>query len=305
LPSVPLWAPEIEVDEPLVRRLLGEQLGFHPRSLRLHASGWDNSVWVVDETWAFRFPRRQIAIPGVEREIAVLPAIAAFLPLRIPVPEHVGLPADGYPWPFFGCRFIEGAEVAAAALDDAARSALAEPLGRFLRALHAPRTAAAAGAASLPVDPNRRADVHHRVALTREWLAALVELGLWRPAAAAERLLDAALALPPPEPLTLVHGDLHQRHLLVAQDGAAAGVIDWGDVCVADPCIDLPLVYSLLPPTARERFFATYGPVSDAQRTRARLLAVNLSAILARYAHDVGDVALRGETLAGIDRALA
>jgi aminoglycoside phosphotransferase (APT) family kinase protein len=125
LPSVPVWAPEVEVDEPLVRRLLDEQLGLRPRSLRLHASGWDNSVWVVDETWAFRFPRREVAIPGVEREIAVLPAIAALLPVPIPVPEHVGRPANGYPWPFFGCRFIEGQEVAAAALDEAARLALA------------------------------------------------------------------------------------------------------------------------------------------------------------------------------------
>jgi aminoglycoside phosphotransferase (APT) family kinase protein len=303
---VPVWAPEVEVDEPLVRRLLGEQLDLRPRSLRLHASGWDNSVWVVDETWAFRFPRREIAIPGVEREIAVLPAIAAGLPLPIPVPEHVGRPAGPYPWPFFGSRFIEGEEVAAAALDEAARLALAEPLARFLRALHAPEaTAAASRAAELPVDPNRRADMQLRVEMTREWLAALASLGLWQPRPAAERLLENALLAPPPASLTLVHGDLHVRHLLVDADGAAAGVIDWGDVCLADPCIDLPLVYSLLPPAGRERFLSIYGEVSDAQLLRARLLALNLSAVLARYAHDVGDAALRDEALAGIERALA
>jgi hypothetical protein len=72
---VPEWSAEVAVDEDLVRRLLGEQFGeLALRSVRLLGEGWDNAVWLVDERWIFRFPRRRIAVPGVERAIALLPA---------------------------------------------------------------------------------------------------------------------------------------------------------------------------------------------------------------------------------------
>ena len=66
---MPVWAAEIEVDERLVRGLLA-QLGLEGARLRKLAEGWDNSVWVVDERYAFRFPRRAVAIPLLERELA-------------------------------------------------------------------------------------------------------------------------------------------------------------------------------------------------------------------------------------------
>ena len=64
------------------------------------AEGWDNTVHVVGREWVFRFPRRTMVLPGVRREIAVLPRVASWLPLPVPVPELVGEPTDGYPWPF-------------------------------------------------------------------------------------------------------------------------------------------------------------------------------------------------------------
>jgi aminoglycoside phosphotransferase (APT) family kinase protein len=243
----------------------------------------------VDERWAFRFPRRAIAIPGVERELATLPRIAPELPLPVPVPVFVGRPALGYPWPFFGAALIPGREPCG--LSDAARRRIAPVLAAFLRALH---DAAPDG---LPVDPNRRADMPYRTAMTRE---ALAELGREAPAL----LLDAADALPPPEGDVLLHGDLHVRHLVVADD-ALAGVIDWGDVCRGDPSVDLSLLWSFFPPDARHAFLAAYGPVSDAQLLRARALAVNLCAILAVYGHHEGMAELEREALDGLERAVA
>ena len=63
------------MDERLARELLA-QLGLEGAGLRKLAEGWDNSVWVVDERYAFRFPRRAVAIPGFERELALLPKLA-------------------------------------------------------------------------------------------------------------------------------------------------------------------------------------------------------------------------------------
>jgi aminoglycoside phosphotransferase (APT) family kinase protein len=86
--------------------------------------------------------------------------------------------------------------------------------------------------------------------------------------------------------------------------GRASGVIDWIDLCRADPAIDLPLLWSFVPPSGRRAFLDEYGPVDDAQLLRARLLAVFLAAVLARYGRAEGHGAIEREALAGLERAL-
>src|SRR5262245_9789499 len=138
---MPEWDAEVEVDASSTR-LLGE--------------GWDNSVWVVEDQWAFRFPRREVAVPLVARELAVLGLLAALVPVPVPAPWFVGEPSERFAWPFFGARLLGGLEVAEAALIDAERDALGAPLGTFLGVLHAPGTLAAVDPdGRLPVDPNR------------------------------------------------------------------------------------------------------------------------------------------------------
>jgi aminoglycoside phosphotransferase (APT) family kinase protein len=290
---VPEWSPEVTVDADFARQLISTQFpDVALESLTLIGEGWDNTVWLVDEQWAFRFPRRGLAIPGVEREIAALAALAPRLPLLVPAPVFVGRPADGFPWPFFGARFLPGSEPLG--LSEDARARLARPLGEFLRALHS------ASVPGLPADPFGRADMALRVPGARARFAALAAEGLWRPPHSLDAVLDAAEQLPAPEPTVVCHGDLHLRHLLVDDAGAAACVIDWGDLCRGDPSIDMPLVWALLP--NRDDFLAAYGPVTDDQLLRARVLSLFLCAVLALYAHHEGMAALRDEALAGLER---
>ena len=100
-----------------------------------------------------------------------------------------------------------------------------------------------------------------------------------------------------------MHGDFHVRHVLVA-DGEVGGVIDWGDVCVGDPSIDLQLAWALLPAERRSVFLDAYGPIADVTRLRARVLAISLSALLLDYARERGLSGLERETRAGLARAL-
>lgn len=295
---MPVWAAEIEIDERLVRRLLA-QLGLEGARLRKLAEGWDNSVWVVDERYAFRFPRRGVAIPLLERELSALPKLAPLLPLPVPRPAFVGKPADGYPWPFFGAELIPGVEAGVAELDDEARLAVALELAGFLRALHAIDLDE-----PLPLDQNGRTDMPKRAGLAREELHALEQLGLWRAPPELSDVLAEAERLPPPEAPTVVHGDLHFRHLLV-EGGAASGVIDWGDVCRADPAIDLPLYWSFVPPEGREAFLDAYGRVTETQLLRARVLSIQLCAVLAHYGHSEGQPEILRAGLAGLERTLA
>jgi len=294
---VPVWSPELVVDEPLVRRLLSQFPELEVRSLQKLAEGWDNSVWLVDGRWAFRFPHREIAIPGVERELVVLARLPA-LPLAVPRPAFVGRPDGGFPWPFFGSELVAGVEAGDAELDDAGRVAVGVELAAFLRELHAVELDV-----DLPWDANARADMQRRATLARQQLGEVEKLGVWSAPRQVEELLVEAQGLLPPERPVVVHGDLHFRHLLVDR-GAASGVIDWGDVCRADPAIDLPLLWSFVPPRGRTAFLDAYGPVNDAQLLRARVLAIQLCAALAEYARVEGNAGVEREAVAGLERAL-
>ena len=64
------------VDAELAARLLAAQF---PQLERVEAlgAGWDYSAFRVDDEYVFRFPRRAVVLPGMEREIATLPGSAA------------------------------------------------------------------------------------------------------------------------------------------------------------------------------------------------------------------------------------
>jgi aminoglycoside phosphotransferase (APT) family kinase protein len=301
---VPEWDADVEVDASLVRALLAEQFPeLDPRSARLLGEGWDNAVWLVEEQWAFRFPRRAIAVPLVARELVVLSRVAAFLSIAVPVPRFVGRPSERFPRPFFGHALLPGGELADAGLPDSERTQLGADLGRFLRALHAPDCLAVVDPRhELRVDPNGRADMAVRVPMVRERFAAVAEASTYR--RALERLLADAEQLAPSPSETLLHGDLHARHVLVDQ-GTVSAVIDWGDACRGDPSIDLQVAWMVLPPDGRSAFFEEYGPIGDETRLRARVLAVSLSTILLLYARDLDRRSLESECLAGLARALA
>src|SRR5262249_24225461 len=153
-----------------------------------------------------------------------------------------GDPGAEYPWPFVGCPLLPGREPAEAGLTEQDRAGIGTALGRFLRMLHAPQTLAVADPdALLPAHVDRRADMPVRVARTPERLAALPDeiVGARR---GVEPVLWHAEQLPPSTSHALVHGDLHFRHVLVDGD-QLTDVIDWGDVCRADPAVDLVLYW--------------------------------------------------------------
>jgi aminoglycoside phosphotransferase (APT) family kinase protein len=295
---VPIWSAEIVVDERLARLLLTQFPELSVDILRPLAEGWDNAVWIVNERYAFRFPRRQIAISGVELELAVLPRLAPLLPLPIPDPVFRGRPGQAYPWPFFGSELLPGRETCDAELDNAARLEVMLELANFLRTLHAVELDQ-----PLPLDANSRADMTKRVPLARRDLAELERIGIWRAPPLVGEVLDTAERLPPSALPAVVHGDLHFRHVLVA-DNRVTGVIDWGDLCRSDPAIDLHLLWSFLPSEARSAFLDAYGPVDKAQLLRARVLALSICAALALYAHAESLPKVEGEALAGLARAL-
>jgi aminoglycoside phosphotransferase (APT) family kinase protein len=306
-----VWDAEHALDAAGARALLAAQ---HPAlelsSVEEIAYGFDNTVFLVDGTWAVRFPRRQMGADLFAKELRLLPALAPLLPVAVPVPELVGEPGDGFPWPWWGARLLPGTEVADARLPEHGRAALGAGVGAFLAALHRPEIARRLGP-GLPVDPMRRATPSTRGPVGRASLDRLAAGGHWTSGSRLDRAYDDLVARgsglePPVGELVLVHGDFHLRHVLVGDDGAPTGVIDWGDACLADPALDLSFGYAALSGADREVFLSAYGDRPDPERElRARVLAAALCAVLAEYATTEDRPALLTESLAGIARALS
>jgi aminoglycoside phosphotransferase (APT) family kinase protein len=294
------WAADVEVDEQLAAGLIGDRFPqLRGAGVRPLGEGWDVTAWLVADAWVFRFPRREVVLPGFRHELEVLPRIAHRLPLPIPVPELIGAPGRGYPWRFAGARYLTGVELCDARLDSAARAALGRPLGSFLRALHT--IDPAPFGQTLPADPLDRGYPAARADRTDARLIEIEARGLWRLPRQMAAVIEAANDLGCPEPVSVVHGDMHLRHLLV-DGGRAAGVIDWIDVCRGDPGMDMVLYWSALDPPGRERFRAAYGEIGEQSLLRGRVLGLFLSATLAVYADAEGMRPLRTEALAALDR---
>ena len=252
-------APDIKVDERLVRTLLADQ---HPDLADLAllelGAGWDNTLWRVGDDLLARLPRRAVAATLTVNEQQWLPTLSPTLTLPVPVPIRVGRPSDRYPWSWSIVRWIEGtpADRAAAMVS----MVVAEQLGAFLRALHHPAPPSA------PHNPFRGVPLAERAGDFEQRLTALgAEIDERSVRAVWERALAASDWTGPP---AWLHGDLHPANVLVA-DGILAAVIDFGDICGGDPATDLAAAWMMLPPPMIPLFASAYGGIDADLEDRA------------------------------------
>jgi aminoglycoside phosphotransferase (APT) family kinase protein len=300
------WAAEVEVSPALATALIESQFPtLAPVTLESMGAGWDNTAYLVNDEWVFRFPRRTIAVPLLETEGRVLPALAPRLPCPIPRPVWFGRADATYKWPFLGYRRLDGHVASDVDLGDDARAALAVPLARFLRALHdVPLAEAQAWGA--PPDRVGYLDKARLERLARPALSDLAGRGIIDDASPWLDVLDAGLAaLPLSGALSVVHGDFYSRHILVDDAGAVTGVIDFGDLHLGHPAMDLSVAWTVLPPRARREFFAIYGEVNDGTRAVARLRALVSGLAQEAYGRDVGDSKIEREGVLSLRSVIA
>ena len=273
--SVTRPADEVRIDVPLVRRLIAAQFpqwaGLTVESAGAGAAGTDNVIYRLGPDLAVRLPRRPFGADHLEREYRWLPVVGPRLPLAVPAPAGMGVPGEGYPWPWMVCSWLPGEVAALAPVADPRRAAVT--LARFVAALRA-------------VDPAGGPSSHFGASLdtrdqvARDAAAALADQFDTAPALAA---WQEALAAPPwtGRPVWL-HGDLHPLNLLVSQ-GELTAVIDFGLLGLGDPACDLMIAWTYLPPAAR-RTFRQVLAVDDATWSRARGWALNLGLRAAAWA---------------------
>ncbi|HET8527679.1 MAG TPA: phosphotransferase [Gaiellaceae bacterium] len=207
--------------------------------------GYDFRVLVLDDTWVLRIPRRPGVVRALETEVALLPALAPALPVRVPEFEHVSAEP-----PFVVYRLIEGEPLR----DEEARP--------FLETLHA------FDPAGLPVPREDWVEAYRRQAAEfRRVVLPLLDVDE-RPR--AEALFAEVETLVGFEP-ALVHGDLGPEHLR-CREGRLVGVIDWGDARVGDPALDYAWLLNVAHPEwdagpelrRRARFYHRLGPWYEA-----------------------------------------
>jgi aminoglycoside phosphotransferase (APT) family kinase protein len=276
---------------------------FADRPCRWIGEGWDCSAWLVDDEWVFRIPRRKLGAECLLNEIRVIPAVADRLPYVVSTPVLVGQPIGGYPWVFAACQLVPGESVCDTGLPEKQRVSLAGQLGHFLRELHSITAEESEALGAVP-DTYARLDVAHRGPKARQAMEQTAEFALISSTDKLRRTVEEIEHRQPrPRKVCLVHGDLYSRHVMT-QSGKLTGIIDWGDVHIGDPAVDLAVGWSMFAADARAAFFAAYGPIDRNTRDLAIMRAIEHGLSCLLYAGDVSDQKLRRESHDSLHRAI-
>ena len=263
-----MHSDELEIDEPLVRRLLGEQFPeWADLPLRrIEPRGTVNAIFRLGNELSVRLARREGPTEPGSDELNWLPTLAPVLPVEIPVAVAQGRPSSEYPWFWEIHTWVEGDTVP---VEDIDGIQAARDLAALIGALQQVDPAGAPRGRGIPL-AERDKEIRH-------WLARFEG----NPAVTVE--WERALAAPPWDgPPIWHHGDLDARNWLV-RDGRIRGVIDWGSMGVGDPACDVMVAWKLHSAAARDAFREAL-PTDDATLERARGWALSQAvAILAYY----------------------
>jgi aminoglycoside phosphotransferase (APT) family kinase protein len=291
-----MHSDEVDTDVSLVGRLLAGQfpqwadLPLKP----VRSAGTDNALYRLGEDLVVRLPRIHWATGQVEKEQRWLPRLAPHLPLAIPVPLAMGMPAEGYPWHWSVYRWLKGETASIERIADLRQAAT--DLARFTAALQ--RIDPTGGPPPGPHNSHRGEPLAMRDAQTR---AAIASLRGVLDADAVTAAWEAALEAPAWQgPPVWIHGDLQAGNLLVRQ-GRLSAVIDFGCLGVGDPACDLQVAWNFLSAETRDVFRASRAsraslPVDAATWARGRGWALSVGLIALPYYRNTNS------TLAGISR---
>lgn len=250
---------------------------------RVEQSGGDHVLLIVDEHFAFRFPRA--GMHDLNLEIEVLKRLQRNSIL--PTPSYDYVDPDGR---FAGYPYLEGLALTPARFAALSRTRQEEGLNTaalFLSELHGLSPDAIA-------PPERWPTI---------WTAAeFAERGLTErlpliarhcPAhAAAVEAFYVGYCRDRPDRHVVVHGDLVAEHILLnARTGRLSGIIDFGDVALGDPAQDF-LGFWAYGAQAACRAVALYRPVAaDAgllARSRHHFIRYRLDRLCERLRDEAG-----------------
>jgi aminoglycoside phosphotransferase (APT) family kinase protein len=230
-------------------------------------------AYTANGEWVFRFARNAEAARSLQCEAVLLPQVAPTLNLPVPIITHFGTERTGN-LAVAGHRKIVGQPLTRElflGLTVVQQERCARDLAAFLRTLHSFDRDAALRAGvpecSYPfcrteqgITPGTAVEQYRRE--LQKLLSFPEVLGVDL-AAFCAATVERLVAIPSPlgPDLGLVHGDLSEDHILF--DPAAsriAGIIDFTDVVLTDPCLDLMYLYSAYGESCLDLVLAHYDP---------------------------------------------
>jgi aminoglycoside phosphotransferase (APT) family kinase protein len=258
------------MDERQAAHLLARVSGIGPiRRLTFIGEGVFSAAWLVDDALVCRFAKHAAAAESLRREACLLPGLAPQLPLPIPQPTCHEIPGD--PPVVLGLhRLIDGEPLTRtrfARLNPERQHACAADIAGFLRALGAVdlQTARSCGLEQRDYRAHAQGiaadfDFHLAPHLQRP------ELAYVQSVLQSFIVRDAATCRSD----TFVHADLYPHILWDARRATLTGVIDFGDMMIADAAQDLVSLYEDFGPRFMRRLLA-HLPVADPEALMYRV----------------------------------
>lgn len=297
----PQWEAEFRVEPDFAKLLIEKQFPcLFPVKVDLLGEGWDNTAYCVNNKYVFRFPRKEIAVEWLETENRILPHIAPFLTLPVPVPIFTGQPSDLFQFPFSGYSILPGKTACRASLNREDRIKMAEPIALFLKSLHNIPLENAVIYGAEP-DKIRRLDLSCRIPGLYNYLENLIKKNIIKDSEQVKELVKRTGIEPSEKKTTPVHGDFYVRHILVDEKKEISGIIDWGDIHLGNPAIDISIAHGFLPKEGREIFRKTYGEIDEETWRLSKFRALAMALTLMSYSYDTEDRALQKETRLSLD----
>lgn len=265
-----LWKKTVEINEVLAKQLIEDQRLLKVATISKLDEGWDNTAFIVNNQFIFRFPHREFGVKCMQNEIALLPKLKSYLSFQTTIPAYIGKSCELFSYPFAGYPIIHGKPLCDASnnlIDDAE---FATTLATWLKELH-----------SIPekeICPNLNTteqywqfDLPHRIKRCYENLNEYETYFLtagFDKNKLIEMIEKIKLFKFENTFQSILHGDLYCRHVIVNEKLLPVGLIDFGDIFVGDPGIDLS-VGMIFSESAFQIFLNEYG---DVDSTRLQLL---------------------------------
>lgn len=245
-------------------------------------SSSDFSTWEVDGRYILRFARDEESDGQLTREVAVLPVLEKVLPVGVPqvdlvAPFAPGLQVMGYPK-------LPGVDGEAFRPSPEKQDHL---VGQFADLLLALRELSVADLpAAIPEWPGhdlelarRRLDDHGHLLAERAPEIATPDIMRYVHG-------DVPIAAPTAAPAVVAHADIKGEHLLFEPDaGCLTGVIDWADMSVTHPSIDLGALAVWLGPEFVNGVADRLGtPSAEVEQALAAVRLTRLAGLVSTFA---------------------
>jgi aminoglycoside phosphotransferase (APT) family kinase protein len=276
-----IWDKTTQVTPALAQELLNSQFSIDIKKIQLFGEGFDNTAYLINDEYVFRFPHRIEAVVCMENEILLLPYISQKMSFTVSSPTMIGKPNSSYPYPFAGYKVLSGELLSTSQVPLVDNSTFAKILGSWLRELH-----------TLPVlnehikhlkgEHEWRLDFVNRKARVNECITKYADyfinygFDVQRLITIMDYFKDVDIHC---SNKCYLHGDLYSKHIIVDHAGLPMGLIDWGDVHIGHPAVDIAVGIMIFTETRLSDFLVAYQGI-DASIMRVAVFRAFTHSIL-------------------------